>query len=72
MDVGYEGAQTQFPNPICYSRDTDIVWAPKPQHSVQGSRGEGDLGRLSLVGRRSKGIANRALVATDRRLDLGR
>jgi hypothetical protein len=71
MDVGYEGARTQFPNPIYYLTDTDIVRAPKPQHSVQGSRGEGDLGRLSLVGARSKGIANHALVATDRRLDLG-
>src|SRR5208282_2877487 len=59
------------PNPICYLSDTDIVRASEPQHPVQRSGGEGDLGRLGLFGARSKGIADHAFVSADRRLDLG-
>ncbi|MEA2727654.1 MAG: hypothetical protein QOF70_2129 [Acetobacteraceae bacterium] len=58
-------------NPICYLSDTDIIRASEPQHAVQGSGGEGDLSRLGLVCARAKGIADQALVAADRRLDLG-
>jgi hypothetical protein len=36
-------------NPICYLSDTDITQASEPQHSVQVSGGEGNLGRLGLV-----------------------
>jgi hypothetical protein len=57
------------PNPICYLIDTDIVRASKLQHPVQGSGGDGNLGRLGLVGARSKRIADHALVSADRRLD---
>ena len=59
------------PGPICYLIDTDIPRASEPQHPVQGSSGEGDLGRLGLVCARAKDIADHALVAADRRLDLG-
>jgi hypothetical protein len=61
----------QFPDPICYLNDTDVVRAPEPQHPVRGSGDEGNLGRLGLVCARAKGIADHALVAVDRRLDLG-
>jgi hypothetical protein len=57
-------------NPVCYSSDTDIVRASKRQHAVQGSGSKANLGRLGLVGARSKGIADRPFVSSDRRLDL--
>jgi len=48
-----------------------MVRASEPQHPVQGSRGECNLGCLGLVCARPKGIAYHALVAPDRRLDPG-
>jgi hypothetical protein len=59
------------PDPICYLSDTDIARVSEPQHPVHGSGGEGNLSRLSLVCARAKDIADQALVAADRRLDLG-
>jgi hypothetical protein len=59
------------PDLIRYLSNTDAVRASEPQHSVQGSPGKGDLGRLGLIGARPKGIADHALVAADRRLHLG-
>src|SRR4051812_2324708 len=56
-------------NPVCYLSDTDIARASEPQHSVEGSRGDGDLGRLGLLSARAKGITDHALVAANRSLD---
>src|SRR5271165_5066510 len=70
-EEGPGSAGTQFPYPICYLIDTDIVRASERQHPVQRSGSDGNLGRLGLVGARSKRIADYAFVSTDRRLDLG-
>ena len=71
MDVEQDGVWTQYLQPSPLFRDTDIVRASERQHPVQGSRGEGNLGRLGLVCARPKRIAYHALVAPDRCLDLG-
>ena len=60
-----------FPNAIYYLSDTDIVRASERQHPIQGRSSDGNLGRLGLVGARSKRIADYALVSADRCLDLG-
>jgi len=49
--------------PDGYLIDTDIVRASEPQHPVQGSRSDGNLGRLGLICARAKRIADHALVA---------
>jgi hypothetical protein len=59
------------PNQFCYLSDTDIVRASEPQHSVQGRGSDSNLGRLGLVGARSKRIADHAFVSADRCPDLG-
>ena len=41
------------------------------KHPVQGSGSDGDFGRFGLIGPRSQGIADHALVSADRCLDLG-
>ena len=56
QDFAYSRHNT--PNPACYLSDTDILRASESQHSVQGSRGEGDLGHLGQIGARPKGIVN--------------
>jgi hypothetical protein len=70
-DAEHEERGRNAPNPICYLSDTDIVRASKSQHPVQGSRGDGNLGRLALVCARPQGIADHALEAADRRLHPG-
>jgi hypothetical protein len=55
----------------CYLIGTVILRSSERQHPVQGSGGEGDLGRLGPVGARSKGIADYTFVSPDRRSDLG-
>ena len=45
------------PDPACYLIDTDIVRASERQHPIQGRSSDGNLGRLGLVGARSKRIA---------------
>jgi hypothetical protein len=59
-------------DPVCYLCGTDIVRAFERQHPVQDGGCKGNLVCFGPVSARSVGIANYALVSTDRRLDLGR
>jgi glutathione S-transferase len=68
---GAKGCGRNSPNPDCYLSNTNTIRASEPQHPVQCGGGEGNLGRLGLVGARSKRIADHAFVSADRRLDLG-
>jgi hypothetical protein len=61
-----------FPDAIYYLSNTNIVRASERQHPVQCRGSDGNLGRLGLVGARSKRIADYALVSADRCLTLAR
>jgi hypothetical protein len=63
---GTTGRGRNGPNPACYLGDTDIVWASKRQHPVQGSGSKGNLGRLGSANARSQGIANHTFVSLAR------
>src|SRR3954464_3824301 len=56
------------PHPRPGSRDADGLRAPELQHPVQGTSGDGDLGRSAAVRARPERVADHPLVAGDRRL----
>jgi hypothetical protein len=64
-------ARTQWRQPRLGLGDPDIARASELEHPVQSGGGDGDLGGLGLVRPGAQGIADHALVSTDRRLDLG-
>jgi hypothetical protein len=66
MEAGSESAPAQCPDAIRHPGDTDIVCASEPKHPVQGNCGDGNRGRLGLVGARSKCIADHTFVPTNR------
>src|SRR4051812_16761285 len=51
------------PQPRPGSRDADGLRAPELQHPVQGTSGDGDLGRPARVGARAQRVTDHPLVA---------
>src|ERR1700761_3374442 len=70
-EAGHEGKWALYPQPSLLLNDPDIVRASELQRPVQGSGSDGNLGGLSPLGARSKGIADDVFVSPNRRLDLG-
>src|SRR3954466_5295814 len=68
----HRGARTNgadaLPPASLGSRDADGLRAAELQHPVQGTSGDGDLGRLTAVRTRPQRVPDHPLVAGDRRL----